>query len=453
MKTEDLHGLCTLESQPFESQSISPANFLKAAREQLSHQQIACLLDSAGVPTRRSKQSFLSGEPLGYFLQTEDHWHFVYPSGKTSSLDKNQFSTWLEWFHQLHLGPCGPMLFPMLTYEAFNSVPADKNHPVWPSVEAVWLLTANHFHYEHQTQQLNAPKALALPTPTVTFQSFPPQSTPPEHGGWRDTKSEYGSKIKIVKQDIYNGNYYQANLSQRFAGTTNQQPLDIYQKLRDLNPSPFMGVFRWDSLWVLSGSPERLVEKKNRFLSTRPIAGTQPRSEDPEINAEAMRHLQTCEKERAEHLMLLDLERNDLGKISTPGSVTVEAFAVVETYSHVHHLVSQVESTLRPNTSLLEVITAMFPGGTITGAPKLACMTKLAALEGEHRGPYTGSFGYIDTCGQMDLNILIRTLIQKNQAICFHAGGGIVADSQDTSEYLETRHKAAALIDALGLVI
>nr|WP_243435863.1 anthranilate synthase component I family protein [Acanthopleuribacter pedis] len=307
--------------------------------------------------------------------------------------------------------------------------------------------------YDRTTQTLSA-QALS-PEKTFRIQgrftAFHNNEVPT---GWRESEQRYGEKIKTVQHHIYEGNFYQANLSQRFCRPTNQAPTETYRLLRARNPSPFMGIFRFFDYWVLSGSPERLVEKRGNFISARPIAGTQPRyPHDPAADQKARDHLTSCAKEQAEHLMLVDLIRNDLGRVARAGSVQVREFAVIETYSHVHHLVSQVEANLAETADVWELIASVFPGGTITGAPKISCMQTLAELEREKRGPYTGAMGYIGGDGNLDLNILIRTIIQVDRHICFHAGGGIVADSHQTAEYLETRHKCAALMEALNIEV
>lgn len=432
---------------------MTEAAFLDFALTYMERQPFACFLDSAGPVQARASRMILSGQPSGLILQKGETWVFHSASEcREVPMTREAFANWLSHFQSLNPDLGGPMLFPLLSYEAFlETSRAEKQHPIWPQVDAIWLLTENSYVFDRQKQTLYAPtqSLFADKVNDLPFPEGPSPTRPPL--GWREDQRSYGQKIREVKRDIFEGNYYQANLSSRFLGTTQQNPLSTYQKMRAMNPSPFMGIFRWGSLWVLSGSPERLLAREGDMISTRPIAGTQPRFSDAVTNQRSIEKLTQSEKELAEHLMLVDLARNDLGKIAQPGSVCVPEFTVVESYSHVHHLVSQVEARIREDISPIDTIAALFPGGTITGAPKLACMEKLAQLEGEARGPYTGSFGYLDGRGNMDLNILIRTLIQRDELICFHAGGGIVADSEHDAEYLETRHKAAALMEALAL--
>jgi anthranilate synthase component I len=201
---------------------------------------------------------------------------------------------------------------------------------------------------------------------------------------------------------------------------------------------------------VISSSPERLVQIQNGRVHTRPIAGTRPRGADAASDRQLAAVLLSNEKERAEHVMLIDLERNDLGKVCVGGSVRVDEFMSVETYAHVHHIVSNVSGALRSDVSPVDVLRAVFPGGTITGCPKVRCMEIIAALEGCGRGAYTGSLGYIGRDGSADFNILIRTMSSDASGVSFRAGAGIVADSDPNRELAETRAKALGLLQALG---
>ena len=224
----------------------------------------------------------------------------------------------------------------------------------------------------------------------------------------------------------------------------------IYRRLRAANPGPFAGLARWGDTAIVSSSPERLLQVRNGIASTRPIAGTRPRSadkgEDAGLSAELIAH----PKERAEHVMLIDLERNDLGRICVPGSVEVNENMVIESYAHVHHIVSNVQGRLKPGVTPGDAIRAVFPGGTITGCPKVRCMEIIRELESGPRGAYTGSFGYLNRDGSLDLNILIRTMVQQGNQVDFSAGSGIVADSEPRAELAETRAKAKGMLNALS---
>ena len=257
-----------------------------------------------------------------------------------------------------------------------------------------------------------------------------------------------------IQEYIRAGDVFQVNLSRlwRLTLSTPGRPIDIYRRLCAANPAPFAGLMTWgNGRAVISSSPERLVEVRGTIVRTRPIAGTYPRSPDKEqdriLSCELLRH----PKERAEHVMLIDLERNDLGRICRTGSVQVQDFMMLESYRHVHHIVSGVHGELRDNIGPAQVIRAVFPGGTITGCPKVRCMQIIAELERAPRTAYTGSMGYINRDGSLDLNILIRTIVQNGCDLQLRAGAGIVADSVPARELAETRAKAKGMLAALDI--
>jgi anthranilate/para-aminobenzoate synthase component I len=262
-------------------------------------------------------------------------------------------------------------------------------------------------------------------------------------------REHYRGLVGRVKEHIAAGDIYQANLSQRFRLPWPKDGLSLYRQLRRLSPAPFSGYFRAAGLEIVSASPERLLRVEDGRASTRPIAGTRPRSPDPSRDQALARELLLSEKERAEHLMLVDLARNDLGKVAALGSVEVDELMVVEHYSHVRHIVSNVCARLAPGRDAIDALRALFPGGTITGVPKRRCMEILDELEEVPRGFYTGSLFYLTTSGVLDANILIRSAVVTGGCVSFHTGGGIVADSDPDREYEETLHKAEGLRLAL----
>jgi anthranilate synthase component 1 len=267
-----------------------------------------------------------------------------------------------------------------------------------------------------------------------------------------DEPERFLASVRRGLEYIAAGDVYQTNLSRGWLGraTSPVDPVSVYQRLRGTNPSPFAALLRHDDFACLSSSPERLVSIRGNTVSTRPIAGTRPRGATPEADAALVRSLLDNEKERAEHVMLIDLERNDLGRVCAGGSVRVDEYMSVETYAHVHHIVSNVSGRLRNDVSPIGVIRALFPGGTITGCPKVRCMEIIAELEGVGRGAYTGSIGYLNRDGTCDLNILIRTITAQGGLFKFRAGAGIVADSNPAQELAETRAKAEGLLRALA---
>lgn len=269
-------------------------------------------------------------------------------------------------------------------------------------------------------------------------------------------QADYSQNVSRCQEYLAAGDVYQVNLSHRFTVTSEafsslgalQTDLAAYGRLRALNPSPFSGLLRFDAVRLISSSPERLVRLEGRRADTRPIAGTRPRGRTAFDDQRLIEELRTNEKERAEHVMLVDLERNDLGRVCRFGTVHVNELMTVEQYSHVNHLVSHVVGTLKDHATGFDLLKAMFPGGTVTGVPKIRCMEIIEELEPVRRGPYTGSMGYFSWSGDLDFNILIRTLVMRHATGYLQVGAGIVADSEPTREYEETIHKAQAFFSA-----
>ena len=267
------------------------------------------------------------------------------------------------------------------------------------------------------------------------------------------TEKEYSDMVMRTKDYIAAGDIFQANLSLRIsASIENIMPWEIYKVLRSVNPSPFAAFMDFGEYSIVSSSPERLVSVRNGIVETRPIAGTRPRGRDKTEDDMMRKNLLLNDKERAEHIMLIDLERNDIGRVCDYGTVEVDEFMTTEDYSHVMHIVSNIKGRLAGTKTLMDTIKAVFPGGTITGVPKVRCMEIIDEIEQLRRGPYTGAIGYIGFSECMDLNIIIRTFTTKNGMAYVQAGAGIVADSDPSREYQESLKKAEALIRTLELV-
>jgi anthranilate synthase component I len=266
----------------------------------------------------------------------------------------------------------------------------------------------------------------------------------------------FRARVEGALDYIRAGDIYQANLSRPWRGELDGlTPLSaaaatLYERLRAVNPAPFAALAQFRNWRLLSSSPERLVRVDSGRVETRPIAGTRPRSGAAGEDQREIAALIAHPKERAEHVMLIDLERNDLGRICQPGSVHVDEFMCIESYAHVHHIVSNVRGQLLPDLTPIDVVRAVFPGGTITGCPKFRCMQIIAELEGEARQAYTGALGFINADGSMDLNILIRSLTVHERSVEFRTGAGIVADSRWQRELAETRAKARGVLAALA---
>jgi anthranilate synthase component 1 len=282
-------------------------------------------------------------------------------------------------------------------------------------------------------------------------QKAPERSTLPQFSVIEDAPEHFLRAIDTAKRYIAAGDVFQANLSRcwRVDGAADVDPVELYLRLRESNPSPFGGLMQQPGFTLVSSSPERLVRRRGRRVDTRPIAGTRPRSAETRTSDSQKQELLGHPKERAEHIMLIDLERNDLGRVCVGGSVNVDEYMVIESYSHVHHIVSNVTGTAREDLLPGELIRAVFPGGTITGCPKVRCMEIIHELEQRPRGAYTGSMGYLNRNGDCDLNILIRTMSVSGNQLEIAAGSGIVADSEPQHELEETRAKAKGLLMAL----
>lgn len=314
--------------------------------------------------------------------------------------------------------------------------------------------------FEQHLAQLEKDIKHALSLPKATGEVYATQSQ-------EEPEDKYLNGVEAIKEYILSGDIFQVNISRLWELdlAENTDYLSVYRALRKSNPAPFAALAHFSAgnsqagsrnqAWqIISSSPERLVKYQKPWVETRPIAGTRKRGENLAADQALVKELIEHPKERAEHIMLIDLERNDLGRICAPGTVEVNELMVVETYEHVHHIVSNVRGQLQAGLSPLDIIHALFPGGTITGCPKIRCMEIIAELEEMPREAYTGSLGYINIDGSLDLNILIRTMMQFEKqgksVVQFRAGAGIVTDSKAQHELVESRHKAKGLIKAFA---
>jgi anthranilate synthase component 1 len=265
------------------------------------------------------------------------------------------------------------------------------------------------------------------------------------------TREKFLANVRRAKEYIRAGDIFQVQLSQRLSGTAPAKPFDVYRALRNVNPSPYMYYLRFPECELIGSSPEILVRREGSLVSTRPIAGTMRRGATVQEDQQLEARLLADPKERAEHIMLVDLGRNDLGRVSRYGSVRVPELMVIERYSHVMHIVSHVEGTLAPGRDQFDVLSAAFPAGTVTGSPKIRAMEIIEELETTRRGPYAGAVGYFDYSGNLDTAIIIRTIVHAGGIYHLQAAAGIVADSQPAREYQETLNKMQALVRALEL--
>ncbi len=271
------------------------------------------------------------------------------------------------------------------------------------------------------------------------------------------TQGRYEDMVRDAKEHIAAGDIFQVVLAQRFSRETNVEPFDVYRAVRRLNPSPYMFFFDFglvddEPLFIVGSSPEMFVRLEGRTASIRPIAGTRPRGADSNADAALAEELLADPKERAEHVMLVDLGRNDLGRVCEYGTVRVSDFFTVEKYSHVMHIVSHVEGKLKPELTAFDLVRAAFPAGTVSGAPKVRALEIISELEPDARGAYAGTIGYFGFDGNMDTCLAIRTMVGRGNTFTVQAGAGIVADSNPTTEFQETVNKASAMLRAIEMV-
>ena len=267
------------------------------------------------------------------------------------------------------------------------------------------------------------------------------------------TRERYVEAVKRVKRYIAAGDIYQANISQRFEANVDTDAWTLYQSLRNTAPAPFGAYLGFPESSVLSASPEQFLRVENGFVETRPMKGTRPRGATSQDDIRLGRELATSEKDRAENIMIVDLLRNDLGRVCQPGTIRVPELFTVEKYPNVHQLVSSVTGRLRPEHDAIDLLTACFPGGSVTGAPKIRAMEIIDEIEPVQRGVYCGAIGYIGFDGSMQLSIPIRTMVKKAERVYLQVGGGIVADSDPDAEFQETLDKARGGLEALGVSV
>jgi len=265
------------------------------------------------------------------------------------------------------------------------------------------------------------------------------------------THDNYLKAVETAREYICAGDIFQVNLSQRFEADITILPYELYKRLRKINPAPFANYFSFDGVSIVGASPERFLKVRGDWVETRPIKGTRPRGKTPREDNELAQSLLASVKDRAENVMIVDLERNDIGRVCRYGSVKVTELAILETYPTVYHLTSTVVGQLREDKNRIDLLKATFPGGSITGAPKVRSMEIIDELEPTRRSVYTGSLGYLSFNGDMDLDIVIRTIIVKEGRAYFQVGGAITYDSDPGAEYIETLDKGRAMMQALGL--
>jgi anthranilate synthase component 1 len=434
--------------------------YLKIARGNYSF-----LLESVEGGERLARYSFIGTEPL-----------LVLRTGKENPVDPlNMVEKKLAQFRpvaianlpRFHGGMVGYLSYEVARY--FERLPCPVQDPQGLP-ESVLMLAGTLLVFDHVTHKIKVVSHARLDGDVDTayqeatckiddlvnrleqpMHSEAPKNAPPDRSTVSSNFSaaEFEAIVSKAKEYIYAGDIIQAVLSQRLARRTDANPFAIYRALRSINPSPYMYYLHLGDFYIAGASPELLVRVEDGIVSTHPIAGTRRRGKDATEDLALEEELKNDEKERAEHIMLVDLGRNDIGRISEPGTVEVTQLMDVERYSHVMHLVSHVQGKLRAGLSQFDALRSCFPAGTVSGAPKIRAMEIIAELEEEKRGPYAGAVGYFDFSGNLDTAIAIRTIVIKNNIAYIQAGAGIVADSVPEREYQESLNKAQALLAAI----
>ncbi|KAA3613459.1 MAG: anthranilate synthase component I family protein [Planctomycetota bacterium] len=435
-----------------------------------------CLLESAEGPERLARYSFLGVDPEASFRAGRDGawWQ---REGERKSLPGNSHQALRTMTQTLSSPEPPPGLPPFcggwvgwFSYEWASTleptVPRAEQDP-WQIPEAAFEFFPMVVAFDHASQKILLLRA--CPKGEADFDASMDAlealaadlATPPEASGAfrlldEDpqpclSKERFEEGVLKLQQAIREGEIFQAVLSQRFEQRFQGDPFTLYRVLRLTNPSPHMFFFEADGVQLIGSSPERLVAVRQGRVQNRPIAGTRPRHADSDEDDRLAAELRGDIKERAEHDMLVDLARNDLGRVARIGTVQVKEHAALEKFARVQHLVSRVECELAGGRDALHALAASFPAGTVSGAPKIRAMQLLADLEPETRGPYAGAFGYLDGAGNLDMAIMIRTLVVREDRLSVQAGAGVVHDSRPENEYMETLHKAQALFEAVRL--
>ncbi|WP_437206835.1 aminodeoxychorismate synthase component I [Planctomicrobium sp. SH664] len=460
-------------------QELSSTLTVPAALVAFQHWPGLVLFDSARPSGRLGRYSFLSADPSASITIDEPVFgddpfaairQLLEPTRRESVPDLPPFQGGAagllsyecgQFFERLPVPRCDEFRIPAVTVGIYDWVLA------WDHLQGrCWLIaqgfpestpTLQRAHARDRLQSVQrslsapSPSVLAESTayPLVTFQSpqFSLDGNPTVTSNF--SRAGYLAAVRQVIEYIYAGDIFQANLSQRLLARATLSPLQQYLQLRSENPAPFGGYFAREDWAVLSSSPERFLQLRENEVITRPIKGTRRRRRTPEADLFTRDELRESEKDRAENVMIVDLMRNDLSRVCRAGSVRVPELCVIESYETVTHLVSEVRGQLQPEATFWDLLRATFPGGSITGAPKIRAMEIITELEQVARGAYCGSLFYHGFDGTADSSILIRTMTQRGGWLAFPAGGGIVAQSQPADEYLETLHKARGLLQAI----
>lgn len=465
------------DSVPFVQELRSELTVMNAVRAVVDLPRVL-LLDSAAVRAERGRYSFLMADPLACFDVAVPEFgsdpfgdlrRFTQSFHAAVVPDLPPFQGGAAGLMGYELGRCWERISSQQTNTAQIPAMSAGIYPwviAWDHVQSrVWLIAHGwSLDNSDSSVELAEQRAAAVCerlsrqvsnnfTANLERSPVPAWGTSVADGIWSDfTRERYLAALQRVIDYIYAGDIFQANLTQRLLCRAPASAVELYDRLRTVNPAPFAGLYLCDDWAILSASPERFLQVTGRTVSTRPIKGTRRRSSQAEADLFTRDSLRQSEKDQAENVMIVDLLRNDLSRVCLPGSVHVPLLCEVETYATVQHLVSEICGELAADCSPWDLFAATFPGGSITGAPKVRAMEVIAELEPTVRGPYTGSLFYVGHDGTTDSNLLIRTFVMRHGWLECGVGGGIVAQSDPVSEYAETWHKAAGMLQAVGLM-
>lgn len=428
-------------------------------------------LDAGSDPEKLGRHSFVGSDPFAVVTCRGNATTVTYPRlGAAEETSEHPFSVLRALLARHRMDAPGP--FPLAAGGAVGYLAYD----LFPRIEKIERKATDDLHmpemyfglydtvfcYDHKTGEAvlalaDVPETGVRPPETERLFDGQPGDEPPLPAPLGQSASltpnqspeEFRQAVSRAKEHIAAGDVYQVNLSQRFETPYPGDPVEFYLRMRAISPAPFGACLFPDGFAVLSNSPERYLLIDNGYIETRPIKGTMPRGRTAEEDAALAKALSDSEKDGAEHVMIVDLERNDLGRVCEYDSVRVDEFRVIESYANVHHMVSTVSGRVHPSRDVVDCIRNSFPGGSITGAPKVWAMRIIDTLEPTARGVYCGSIGYLDFSGRVDLNIAIRTAVHHEGKLYFQVGGGIVADSDPETEYQETITKAQSFMKAL----
>ncbi len=432
---------------------VDPLSVYSSLREQFEGESF--LLESVEGTKKTARYSFIGLEPICAFRSRDD---VIEHDGVTERVE-NPFEALRDFFRSYRCGTSelAPFSGGMVGYIGYGMVHYFEGIREPSSVDGtlpdMYFVMPKHLvcidHLNARTLLISHGKMSELKSALSACRPYSPSGISVGEAKPTTTKDEFEGMVTTAKEHISEGDIFQVVLSRRTDFRVRGDPLEIYRILRGVNPSPYMFYLDFDHHQLLGSSPEMLVRLEGTRLTTRPLAGTRPRSIDPEEDEKLKMDMLLDEKERAEHLMLVDLHRNDMGRVSEFGSVKVTELMAVEKYSHVQHIVSNVEGELRKDKDAFDALRACFPAGTVTGAPKVRAMQIISELEQAPRGPYAGTVGYFDFTGSMDFAINIRSISVVGNLASVQAGAGIVYDSAPEREFAETEHKMGAMLAAI----